>query len=71
VSLIYQRLVTHWRLSHFDAMFRFPLGIAFAQLAAILEEKGQALTGPTWAERAAAAALEREEQRLLNLYRTS
>lgn len=67
--MIYQRLVTHWRLSHFDAMFRFPLSIAFVQLAALHEEKGQALAGPTWAERHAAAALEREEQRLLKLYR--
>jgi hypothetical protein len=50
-------------------MFRFPLGIAFAQLAALSEEKGHVLNGPTWAERHAAAALELEEARLLQLYR--
>lgn len=51
-------------------MFRFPLPVAIAQLAAIRESEGVMLKGATWAERHAAAALEREEARLLASYRT-
>ena len=49
-------------------MYRFPLTVAFAQLAAIRELDGIAPRGPSWGECAAARALEVEEARLLKLY---
>jgi hypothetical protein len=65
---MYQRIIRHWRVSHFEAMYRFSLPLAFAQLAALRELDGHASKGATWAELAAARALEHEQARLMALY---
>ncbi len=64
-------MVREFRQSPFEAMFRFPLPLALAQLPAIRELAGVPLKGPTWAERHAAAVLEKEEARLLAQYRAA
>lgn len=68
ISHIYRLIIRHWRLSHFDAMYRCSLALAAVQHAAINEDAGIRLSGPTWAEDAAAAAQEIEAARLKSEY---
>lgn len=43
-------MIRHWRLSHFDAMHRFPMAVAMRQTPAIYEAEGLTLKGATYAE---------------------
>lgn len=62
---LYQLILTNWRVSHFEAMYRCSLALAAAQHTAIREAAGSRIAGPTWAEEVAAAAQEAEAERLM------
>lgn len=49
-------MIRHWRLSHFEAMHRFPMAVAMRQTPAIYEADGLELKGATYAEAYAASA---------------
>ena len=54
ISSLYQLVIRHWRVSHFEAMHRFPVAVAMRQARAIWEAEGLDLAGPTYAESYAA-----------------